>query len=1564
MSQSSRSAAPIAIIGIGCRFPGGIVDTASFWKVLAEGVDTIGEIPGDRFDADAYFDARSQTPGKSVVRRGGFVQQALQDFDAEFFGISRTHAERMDPQHRLLLETAWEAMEDAGIDAESLRGSPTSVYVGQWTSDFEHRFYAHPNAMDFQMTLGSGRYATAARVSHAFGFRAESLSLDTGCSAGLAAVHLAVRSLRNGDSTVALAAGVNVIMQPHIHVAYSQSGMMAVDGHCKFGDADGDGYVRSEGCGVVLLKPLDAAIADGDRIHAVIRGTAMNNDGDTGLSLGSPSGSGHEALIRKALADGDVMPADVAYVEAHGTGTRAGDPVEINAIANVIAEGRSRGALAFVGSVKTNLGHTESAAGLAGLIKSALMVQRGMIPASLHLQTPNALIEWDAIPLAIPRALQVWPSGYPHRVAGVSSLGIGGTNAHVVLSDHAVPSDRIAALRADTPLPHAAGPTVLILPISARSESALRVLASQYADLLQSRDFDDAMQLCKRAATRRTALSHRTAFVQPDVSALVAALRSYATGAPAQLSGVVHERSPRAVAFVAPGQGGQWPGMARQLFSTSPVFRAAFEACDSAARAFLDVSLAAQLHLERDDAGYVGDRIDVVQPTLVALAISYAAFLQSVGVSPAVVVGHSLGEVAAAAIAGALDVAQAMQVVCTRSALMQQVAGRGGMAVLELSAADTTARIAKYGEQLSIAAINSARSTVVSGDPVAVRALRDELEAANIFCRIVQVDVAAHSVQMAPLATELQRSLQSLHPRASHVSMTSTVLGAPVDGLSLDASYWARNLREPVHFERAIAGILASAVELFAELGPHGVLTQSIEQIGHSRNTDAVAVACGRRETPDMQTIHEAVASLWCAGAAVDWTRLLPGESDWKFNDASLPLYPWQRERFWLPIADIDSTDSRRIASAVNGDLLSSLYAQRWESAPLNADRRDALALTSNWIVVQGASEDADAIVTELRHRSVTASVVANLSDLIALLRSDNLRDNRSAHGTNILFLPAGDEEIAYSPVAHINTLQSALSESSSVVTPRLWWLTNGAHAIDDHTVSDAAAVRGALWGAARSVGAEHPQWWGGLIDVMPQRPADMHVARLVDQLLSGDGEQLVALRGEQRFVMRYGAGVPNSAKPFRWRNDAAYLLTGAFGGVAQQIAQEMVEGGVRRIILLSRTALPMRREWSAVSSESSVGQRIAAVRALELAGCAVHLMTVDVANERELRGALADYASDGFPEIAGVVHMAAEIDNRLTHTMTRESYDRALAAKLNGARVLDRVFPTLDLFVLSSSVSAVIAQPGMASYSAANAGCDALAAARRARGEHALSIQWAAWSGVGMHSGARQGIDVHALERQGIGSITPTDGKALFNALLQRSESVIAVVPIDERAFAAHADPSVRRLFSTPGSGRTVEQRAYGASQPPVRTEFAESLRDASALERKQLIDGLVTEALSATLRRPVGDIGRRRTFGSMGFDSLMGLALRNRLERDLQRPLSATLAWNYPTLEALVAHLTSLFDAPVESRHSEPTRNSAISDSDSLHGAAHDLASMIGNLGELSDDETARLLRASRAS
>lgn len=874
---------PIAIVGIGCRFPGGADSPEAFWKLLCAGVDAIGSMPRSRFPQELYDDSPPLLAGKIASRQGGFLDR-LDEFDAAFFGISPREAAAMDPQQRLLLETAWEALADAGIRSEELAGSSSGVYVAMWTNEYEDTMFAASDDVDLYVTTGGGRYAASGRLSYVFDLQGPSLTVDTACSSSLVATHLACQSLWTGETGLALVGAVNLIFQPSISIGYSRSRMLSPDGRCKFGDARADGYVRSEGCAVLALKPLAKALSDGDQIYALIRSTATNNDGHSSGLLVAPSGQGQLAMLREAYHRAGISPGEVAYVEAHGTGTPVGDPVELKALGAVLAEGRAPDRPCIVGSVKTNIGHTEAASGLAGLIKAALCLKYGAIPASLHFETPNPSIPWSDLPLKVQPNLIAWPESGGRRYAGVNSFGVTGTNAHVVLEAAPVREGR------KTPIP-AAG--ALLLPISAQSASALTELARAYAELLTAETAQWA-DVCYSASLRATHLGHRLAVVASDSQGLVAGIEAFLRGEPhAALNVGQAAPEPPRVAFVFPGQGSQWLGMARELLVGEPAFRAALEQCDKVISAETGWSPMAQLLASEADSRL--DEIDVIQPTLFAVQVALAALWRAWGIVPTAVVGHSMGEIAAAHVAGALSLEDAAAIICRRSRLLRRVRGQGAMAVVDLSLAEAQGAIKGYEDQIAIAVSNSPRSTVLSGDPTTLAAVVAKLERREVFCRPVKVDVASHSPQMDPLLAELEAVLAGLAPQSAQVPIYSTVAGAVVEGATLVPGYWARNLRQPVLFATAVAQIAASGSTIFIEISPHPILLPAIEQVLRHAAHEGVALPTLRRAEPERVTMLTTLGALYTAGVPLSWTAHYPAGGRF----VRLPAYPWQRERFW-----------------------------------------------------------------------------------------------------------------------------------------------------------------------------------------------------------------------------------------------------------------------------------------------------------------------------------------------------------------------------------------------------------------------------------------------------------------------------------------------------------------------------------------------------------------------------------------------------------------------------------------------------------------------------------------
>jgi acyl transferase domain-containing protein/SAM-dependent methyltransferase len=872
---------PIAIVGMGCRFPGGATGPDAFWRLLRNGVDAISEVPRDRWDIDAYYDPDPEAVGKMTSRYGGFVG-GIQEFDAPFFGMSPREAAALDPQQRLLLEVSWEALEHGGYAADRLQGSRTGVFVGISSSDYGQQQIKLGDARHFNAYFGTGTAPSVAagRLSYALGLEGPSLAVDTACSSSLVSVHLACQSLRSGESDMALAGGVSLLLAPEINVALSRAKMLSPGGRCKTFDASADGYVRSEGCGLLVLKRLASAAADGDRVLAVIRGSAVNQDGRSG-GLTVPNGPSQQELIREALRRAQVQPADVSYVEAHGTGTSLGDPIEAHALGAVFARGRAVDRPLFVGSVKTNLGHLEASAGIAGLIKTVLALQHGEIPPHLHFSTPSPHIQWDAIHVQVPTAPTPWTSE-TRRIAGVSSFGFSGTNAHVILEE--APASERQPSGVDRPL-H-------VLALSARTEGALQELAQRYDQALASGTDAPFADVCFTGNAGRSHFQHRAAVVAGAAGEAREALRAFAQREDhAALVRGIPPKSAPGVAFLFSGQGAQFAAMGRELFETQPVFRAAIERCSAVPVDRAEGSLIDVLY------GPAADTLQgtgAAQPALFAVEYALAELWRSWGVKPSVMLGHSLGEYVAACVAGVFSVEDAMTLVAARGRLMQATA-EGVMAAVLGDEGTVRAAIAASGRDVAIAAANAPANTVVSGAPDGVRAVLDICEARGLSVRPLGVSRAFHSRLMDPMLAEFDETLRRMTFAPPQIPIVSSVTGLAVGRELTEPAYWRRQVRDTVRFREAVETAARSGVSIFLEVGPGSTLAG----LGRASVEAPEVLWCtsirqDRAEWADMLT---SLATLYSHGVSVDWVAF---DRPYSRRRMALPTYPFQRQRHWI----------------------------------------------------------------------------------------------------------------------------------------------------------------------------------------------------------------------------------------------------------------------------------------------------------------------------------------------------------------------------------------------------------------------------------------------------------------------------------------------------------------------------------------------------------------------------------------------------------------------------------------------------------------------------------------
>lgn len=880
---------PLAIVGIGCRFPGGADTPEEFWRVLQGGVDVVRELPAARWPFDPALQAASAT------RWGGFLDH-VDRFDAGFFGISPREAAVLDPQQRLLLEVVWEALEDAGQPQPALSGSRTGVFVGLTTLDYQQRVLGgEPTDLDVYSLTGNSQCFAAGRLSYLLGLQGPCVAVDTACSSSLTAVHLACDSLRDRQCDLAVAGGVNLILSPVATHMLAQAQALSPSGRCRTFDAAADGFVRGEGCGVVVLKRLADARRDGDRIWALVRGSAINQDGrSTGLT--APNVLSQQALLRDALARAGLVPEQVGYIETHGTGTPLGDPIEIEALKAVYGRPRDDGSRCRLGALKTCTGHLEAAAGIAGLIKAVLALQHRQIPGNLNFETLNPRMSLDNTPLVVAAEATAWEPGPAPRIAGISAFGFSGSNAHVLIeefSDESASSDSPRPSASQSP--HTSADPPLLLPLSARAPAALRQLAERLrARLDRLSDRPALRDLVHTAARRRTHHSHRLTVAGRDLEDLRAGLDAWLAGRDHRAVADGHLRPggrPR-LAFVFPGMGTRCAGVGRQLLADEPVFARAFADAADAVRRHGDIDVRAAL-LDDD----LLTRVDVFQPTLFAVEVALAALWQSWGVRPDAVVGHSLGEIAAAHVAGALDLDDAARIVCARSRLLTDPRARGAMAVVDLAPEHLLPRLGDYAGRLVVAAHNAPAATVVSGPAADLDDLLARLAADDVDARRLKVDIAFHSPHMDPLCAPLAHALRDLEPTRGAVPIYSTVSGCPLDPSRLTAAHWVHNLRAPVRFADAIARLLADGFTLFLEVGPRpsllGFLDLALRAAGPA--PERLALASLRSGLDEPTALRAALGALHTRGYPVDWQQHAPAG-----RFVALPTYPWQRERHWI----------------------------------------------------------------------------------------------------------------------------------------------------------------------------------------------------------------------------------------------------------------------------------------------------------------------------------------------------------------------------------------------------------------------------------------------------------------------------------------------------------------------------------------------------------------------------------------------------------------------------------------------------------------------------------------
>ncbi|THA26353.1 SDR family NAD(P)-dependent oxidoreductase [Streptomyces sp. RKND-216] len=1512
---------PIAIVGMGCRLPGGADSPEKLWDLLADGGDAVTSFP-DRpgWELDSLVDRDAERSGTTYVSRGGFLHDA-DLFDAGFFGISPREAVAMDPQQRLLLEVAWETLEHARISPASLRGTATGVFAAATGQDYGPMVSRSGMETDGFLATGSAGSIASGRISYTLGLEGPAVTLDTGCSSTLVALHLAVKSLRSGECSLALAGGATLMASPATFSEFSAQKGLAPDGRCKPFSDDADGTAWGEGVGMLLVERLSDARRNGHRVLAVVRGTAVNQDGASN-GLTAPNGVSQQRVIREALGNAGLTPADVDLVEAHGTGTTLGDPIEAEALLAAYGQDRPEGRPLWVGSVKSNLAHTQGAAGAAGIIKSILAMRHGVMPKSLHVGTPSTHVDWSAGAVELLAEERVWTreDDRPRR-AGVSSFGMSGTNAHVILEEP--PAETPADEPGDIP---AALPWL----VSARSAAGLRGQAAALVPLAGG-DLDRAAVGWSLLSTRAV-LEHR-AVVTGDFGAGLAAL---AGGEPADnvvagVSGPVGR-----TAFVFPGQGAQWVGMGAALLDASPVFAGSVAACEAAMSGYVDWSLAAVLRGEEGAPSL--ERVDVVQPASFAVMVSVAALWRSFGVEPQAVIGHSQGEIAAACVAGILSLEDAARVVCLRSRAIAEVAGSGGMASVAVSVERAEELIARFEGRVSVAAVNGPSQVVVSGEAAALDELGAVCEREEVRFRRVAVDYASHSVAMEELRETLATALAGVTPQAGSVPLMSTVSAELVDPLSMDAGYWFTNLRQRVRFSEGVAKLASEGFGVFAEMSSHPVMTSAVEATVDAMGGEPVVVTGSlRREDGGLDRFLAGLAAIWVRGAHVDWSVAF---GDTPPPTVDLPTYAFQRQSYWPTFAtreDVSGSegggsvvdaefwaavqrgDAAALATALDTDTsvldplmpaLAGWHRQQQEQNTTDGWRYEvkwrprgridaAPALSGTWLVALPA------VVADSAHAvAVTDALAAHGADVHTLTLPDEEAADREVLASRlrdvpelvgVLCLSALDERphpvspATATGLAGLLALVQALGDAD--VDAPLWIATSGAVGIGPSD-PQRSRVQAAVWGFGRVVGLEHPERWGGLVD-LPAR-LDGRGAERLAALLADGGEDQIALRDSGAFVRRLVHARPAARGTSRtWQPHGTVLVTGGTGGIGSAAARWLAHQGVDHLVLTGRRGAeaPGAAELQAELAELGVG---------------VTLVACDVADRDALAGAL-DAVPDAHP-LTAVLHAAGVGQfQQLADTGLSDLSD-VLRAKVLGALHLDDLLGDrdLDAFVLFSSNAGVWGSGGQAAYAAANAFLDAFAEDRRLRGRTATSVAWGAWGETGMAADA--GMAQH-LQARGILSMEPELALAALRGAVERDETCAVVADMDWARFAkgftaARPRPLLNELPAVQ-LAQEPEHGPAGAADEDGGV-LRSRLGGRSPAEQLRELVGLVRTHAAAVLgHADAGGIEDGRAFRELGFDSLTAVELRNRLSSVTGLRLPATLVFDHAQPRRLAAHL-----------------------------------------------------------
>ncbi len=1441
-----RLAEPIAIVGMACRFPGGADTPAAFWDLLAEGRDAICEVPPSRWLAHLYHDPDPSAPGKTYVSKGGFIAEPIDRFDETFFKVTPLEAERMDPQQRMLLTVCWEALEDAFIRPSTLDGSNTAVIVGLCNFDYSQLDWrsGDPRTISGHSVTGNAFSTASGRLAYFLGCEGPNFTVDTACSSTQVALHQAGLALHAGECDAAIVGAVNLILSPACHIGFSKLGALSPDGHCMSFSDQANGYSRSEGCGVVILQRLSDAVRDGRRIHGSIRGSALNQDGRSN-GLTAPRGSAQSQVVRLAMARAGCKAEDIDYIETHGTGTRLGDPIEVDALA-AIHGNRPADRPLLLGAVKSQVGHAEAAAGMTGLLKVLLAFRHQALPANLHCDQPNSRVAWSDYPIALVRQLTPWPRGERPRLAGLSGFSFSGANAHLILEEPPL------AERRPTP-----ASSEVLLVLSATRPEALLAQSTRLATCLTGQA--NLHDIAHTTLHGRERLAQRLAVVGDSADALRDLLERASAGATHQ-DLLIDQAGSRdgGLVFLFPGQGAQYAGMAQQLYLGEPRFRAALDHCAQLFDAHLPEPLLPVLFGERGD---LIEQTRWTQPCLFATAHALAQLWLDWGLKPNGLLGHSIGELNAAVIAGIFSLEDGVRLVAERARLMGSVATPGRM---EAVLADETAvaSVLRQHPEVVIAAYNGPRNHVISGPAEAVAAAVADLRAAGHRTAVVRVSQAFHSPLMDEILAEFGKTAAQITYQAPTLQIFSNRDGRDLGPAMATARYWVEQIREPVHFQRGFEQACANGTTLFIEMGS-GMLGQMARAIEVEAPRPLLLPSLGKKE-PDRRTLNRALGRLFTIDAPIAWEQVFPPA-----NFVDLPFYAFQERRHWF-----DGYRDPVLTAAAEHACLT----VHWRPCPLPAAAAGPLPpLIGQPEPLAALAHDPD-LTAQLGPWPDHESGLARLAAAIA--SREHL----------VLALGQTDEDPLNErgPLAQLQRLCQALARAHQA--PALTVLTRGLMPAQPSDRPDHPA-QALAWGLLRAAALEHPQWQLTLID-LPAHAGPNDTPSLQALLArSGHGFAEFALRDGQAFAPRLEPATtpttPCVVKPGAW-----YVISGGLGSLGLATAAWLARRGATHLALLGRSGRPSTADAERTPAHAKVHQ---ALEALEHGGVRLATPALDITDGEQLAACLSQLRDEA--PIRGIVHAAGTLTTAPLAHLDWPTCLRVCAAKVLGAALLDRLSAAdpLDFFVAYASIAGVWGGQDLTSYSAANAYLDALMAARRARGAVAISVAWGPFRGSGVFADV---ADSEALlQRNGIRMFDPSQAETLFERAFAGTDEASGLV-------CADIDWPRLSLALEQGGRRSLFDALRGTAKAPTTGAIAARLAGLDPTSRDRELRSYLA-ALIAEIGHFSGELADDFGFFEMGMDSVMTQQLRERLQNDLQLELPATLAFDHPTLQALHQHL-----------------------------------------------------------